>query len=119
MSIGTMASLTKDQIDSIFEEADHQVDYVIGLYREVIPGWEQIHRLSGYPRVSKKTSTYIYRKVQEFDEEHHPNCLPGGLWMNKGFSTDKELEDWMVDLSEVEVVEQTERQSQLFEEDEA
>jgi hypothetical protein len=37
--------------------------------------------------VGKEAELYILRKFMEFDRKRHPGVMNGGLWMNKGFST--------------------------------
>lgn len=98
--------LTCERIDKIFAEAEHQADYVRGLYREVIPDWDSVEKVHGWPSISERTSRYIYSKATAFDKEHHPGCLPGGAWMNSGFSGHdvEDLEDWTARLEGVEVV---------------
>ena len=91
-------TISKKQVDKIFENAKHQQDYVIDLYRLVFRDWEQIESIEGHPKVSRKTSEYIFEKAKSFDKKHH-DCLAGGLWFSMGFSTcDKGVKDWEVDL---------------------
>lgn len=37
----------------------------------------------------------------EFDRRRHPDVIPGGLWLNKGFSSDESVPKGYVDLSGV------------------
>lgn len=84
--------LEKQEIDEIFEKANHQAEIVLALYHKVHPDLDKIQRLEGYPRVSRELSTYLFEKFIEFDRKNHPDVMAGGMWMNKGFSTDESLE---------------------------
>ena len=89
--------LTQEAIDKVFAEATHQLDYVIGLYKLSYPViWDQIKRVNNWPKVSKGTAEYVYKKAIAFDKEHHPKVFAGGAWLNNGFSTDEGLKDWHV-----------------------
>ena len=92
-----MEKLLKEQIDEIFEQAKHQVDAALALYRIAFPDWDNIKSLDGHPQVSKYTGTYIFDKFIAFDKEHHPEVVNGGLWMNKGFGSNTPVDkDWRV-----------------------
>jgi hypothetical protein len=91
--------LTQEAIDTVFAEAGHQLDYVLGLYRLAYPTiWGKVRSVVGWPKVSKITSEYIYGKAIEFDKKHHPKVFAGGAWLNSGFSTptDEGIKDWTV-----------------------
>jgi hypothetical protein len=79
--------LNKQQIDAIFETSNHQSEVCDALYRLAFPGWDELQAVEGWPGIGKEAGFYILRKFMKFDRKHHPNVLPGGLWMNKGFST--------------------------------
>src|SRR5210317_1462711 len=89
-------NLPKKVIDEIFERSSnsaipHQADVIVELYRLVIPVWDEVKKIDGWPIVTKKTSEYLFRKFMDFDDKHHPTVLRGGLWMNNGFSSNMEL----------------------------
>lgn len=89
--------LPKDVIDKIFEEAEHQSDYVIALYKIAYPSlWDMISKVNGWPRVSIATHEYLFQKAIAFDIVHHPRVQAGGAWMNNGFGSEKEMKDWIV-----------------------
>lgn len=96
-----LVSLPKGAIDQVFEEATHQSDYLTGLYRLVIPEWDTVHKVEGYPAVNRKTWKHICRKAMAFDKEHHPQVVAGGAWINKGFSARETVPEWYADLSSV------------------
>lgn len=79
-------TLDKKRIDEIFEQHDHQADVLIAIYREVYPNWNEIESLTGYVSISQEGWKHICQKFIEFDQEHHPDVLAGGLWMSNGFS---------------------------------
>ena len=84
--------LEKETIDEIFEKGNSQYEVFLALYHEVHPKFDKVKKLKGYPRVGKELHTYLFQKFIDFDKENHPGVLPGGLWLNKGFSLDESLE---------------------------
>jgi hypothetical protein len=93
----------KKQIDSIFETSTHQSQVVVEIYKIFFPDWDKIQKISGFPKAGEKLSRYIWDKFIQFDKTNHPNVMAGGLWMNCGFGSSEELEDWQVDISTCEV----------------
>lgn len=89
-------NITKGQIDRIFEEAKHQSDYVIGLYRLAHADFDQIEKFDSAPRASEMLNDYVFKKAIPFDSKHHPTTMAGGAWMNFGFGTDTNLEGFTV-----------------------
>lgn len=72
--------LLKSVIDGIFEDAKHQADYVLALYKHVVPEWDDVEDVQGYPAVNNKLASYIMQKAMEFDRLHHPEVMNGGLY---------------------------------------
>lgn len=99
-----MKDLPKERIDEIFDGAESQSDYVLGLYKEVIDDWDSVVQLGHWPEVSENTSLYLFEKAQNWDDEHNVDALSGGLWMNNGFSTNEDLPDWKASLDNVEII---------------
>ena len=94
-------TLTKEQIDKIFDEATHQADYVLGLYKSVVKEWDQIQDMNQFPYCHPKLNEYLFDKAIKFDRQHHPNVISGGAWMNNGFGgaeikNDLTLGEWDV-----------------------
>lgn len=79
--------VTGDQVRAIFQEAEEQSDYALGLYRLAFPDWDKIKTVKGWPKVSKKFNVFIFGLAIEFDQKHHPDVFNGGMWMNKGFGS--------------------------------
>lgn len=97
-------TITTDQIKAIFEEAEHQSDYAIGIYKLAFPDWDEIKEVKGWPRISVNMNKFIFSLAIDFDKKHHPKVQCGGLWMNKGFGSDSEIDWGIVDLSNCEVI---------------
>jgi len=95
--------LTSVQIDQAFEGKKNQHDVLLEIYKLVYRDWNSIERICGYPTVGKALSDYIWERFRSFDEYYHPDVIKGGLWLNKGFSTNEKLNAWKVDLSTAEV----------------
>lgn len=96
--------ISGEEIDHIFASATHQFDYVVGLYKRLFPDWDAIELIDGYPACNDAFWKRISLKAQKFDEIHHPKVLPGGAWMNKGFTIEDDVPDWHVDRSTCEVI---------------
>lgn len=100
-----MKKLTKETIDKVFEQFDHQTDVCIGIYKLVFPNWDNIEKVDGWPSISKNTNEYIMRKFISFDRIHHPDVIKGGIWLNYGFSSlNNNVPDWMVDDENVNII---------------
>jgi hypothetical protein len=84
----------KATITEVFQKHAHQRDVIVALYQLVIPNWHRIDRLSGHPQVGEELWLFICRLFQEFDRKHHPQCLPGGAWLNWGWAGSMELPPW-------------------------
>ena len=95
--------LSKATIDTIFEMANEQGDYCLSLYSYVIPNWDGVISVKGYPKISPETGEYIFSKAIAYDKEHHPDVIAGGLWLNYGFDIDKNVEPWTVQYDEDDV----------------
>ena len=105
-------TITLEQVDAIFESAEVQGDYVFGLYKLVLPEWDDIKSVDGYPRVNHTTGMYIREKAMEWDKadiaaslEADPSYRPymaGAQWgLNVGWSENNDMPDWVVDMSKV------------------
>ena len=92
----TNVNTLKEYIESIFNRHDHQEDVLIELYKLMLPEWERILKVIGYPEVGNELWRYVCRLFQEFDHKHHPDSMPGGMWMNTGFSANSKLSPWEV-----------------------
>lgn len=100
------------QVKQIFDQALSQADYILGLMRILHPDFDQIQRLNANPVCSKDTWTRICEYAQAVDARI--NCsrsmlqqlLPGGAWMNYGFSArgGEELPLWgVIPVSETDI----------------
>jgi len=68
-------------------DSDHQSKLIEGIYAMALPvPWDQIEKVKGYPRANEKTCRALMVVCFNFDIKHHANVLPGGAWMNSGFS---------------------------------
>jgi hypothetical protein len=99
--------LDAKQVQDLFAAAHDQWEPLFGLYRMVYPDWEQIAHVDGFPKCSEKTWEQIAKWFMAFDQVHHPDVIPGGCWFNHGFSSEKEMGDWLVEPCPVTYKEQT------------
>jgi len=97
-----METLTKKKIDEIFEQAEEQYEYALALYKVAFSDFDAIKAMSGHPRISVETGKYLFDKAIAFDKEKHPDIIAGGLWLNKGFSSNDDVPDWKIDISLVQ-----------------
>lgn len=95
--------INKEEILKIFEEEDHQIKILIKLYKLIYPNWNEISQVKGFPKTSKEVNLFLFDQFIQFDKKNHPNVLNGGLWMDKGFSSDENLQGWIVLPAEVEL----------------
>jgi len=93
--------LDEQKIIELFKNEIHSADIVVAIYKMVFPNWDDIKTIEGWPTISPNTSRKLFSMFMTFDIKHHPDVIPGGAWMNKGFSVlrGENLIDWMVDLS--------------------
>jgi len=88
-------TLTQDQIDEIFDSAETQADYIIGLHKAALAAhnidWDDIKQLDGYVRISPEGGAYLFDRAIRWDRRHCPGLLAGGGWLNRGFSSDQGL----------------------------
>lgn len=94
--------LKKEEVERIFAEAKDQGEYMVALYKLVIPNWDDVISIDGWPSCNGLTWKAICRLAMEHDEKH-TSAMPGGCWMNKGFSTSHgvNLKDWEVSMEGV------------------
>ena len=82
----------------IFEKAEHQERALIELYRMVIPDWDRLERLEGFPVVGQEMWKYICQLFIDLDQRLHPEIFNGGLWINAGFSCSGDLGPWEISM---------------------
>jgi len=92
--------MKKNDIDLLFETSKHQIDIALALYRIAFKNFDDIKTIDGHPVVSRETNEYLFESFINFDKKNHPEAMPGGLWMNKGFGTsEKPLKFGEIDTS--------------------
>lgn len=94
--IDKFVTLDHQEFIDYLKTIDNQYNALMYLYHLIIPDTSKIFKLNGFPSVNDKTSTFIFKQMIDFDKIHHKNVLPGGLWMNNGFSTDNTLPDGII-----------------------
>lgn len=93
--------ITKEQVDEIFKTARDQ-NYIVELYKLVIPEWDSVVAVNGYPKVNKTTALYLIEKAIAHDKKYTPQVMAGANWgLNLGWSEDDSLEDWEVSMDGV------------------
>lgn len=92
------------RLQMIFEQAEHQEAALIGLYKMLIPDWDRIERLEGYPVVGREMWQYIANLFIHYDQEHHKQVFNGGLCVNTGFSSSGDLGPWEISFDQCRVI---------------
>ena len=100
----TNTQALKAYIQSIFSNHDHQKFVMVDLYRLVLPDWDNIQKVEGYPEAGRELSIFISEQFMQFDRKHHSDCMPGGDWMNTGFSVNSNLGSWEISLKNCRVI---------------
>jgi len=94
----------KDHIKAIFARHEHQSDALIGIYKMVLPDWDRIEAIEGFPEAGNNLWTFICRQFIEFDQKYHPDVFNGGIWMNNGFSSNRHLGPWEISFENCKVI---------------
>ena len=94
----------KEYIRAIFDKYQHQEEVLIDLYKMVLPDWGHIKKVNGFPVAGNDLWMFICQCFQDFDRRNHPNVIPGGAWMNCGFSVNHELSPWEIGFKNCSVV---------------
>ncbi len=92
------------RLQEVFEKADHQNSALIGIYKLIVPDWDRIDRLEGFPEVGQDMWRYICNLFIDFDQRYHPDVFNGGIWINNGFSSSDELGPWEISLDRCNVI---------------
>ncbi len=100
----------KEHIKAIFDKYQHQEEVLIDLYKMVLPDWDQIDKVEGFPAAGYDLWQFICLCFQNFDRRNHPDVMPGGAWMNSGFSVNRELSPWEIGFKKCSVVYKDERE---------
>lgn len=66
--------------------ASHQAEFLVSLYRMAYSDFDTRPSPLDYPICSKATWQAICEIAMKIDRRLHPNALPGGLWLNSGFT---------------------------------
>ena len=98
-----MIKIDMKEIENLFDKHDNQYEVLIDIYRVAFPDWDDIHEIAGSPTVSTKTWQDICALFIDFDKEHHPTVLAGGIFLNRGFDSRPDMEDGMIDVSSLNV----------------
>jgi hypothetical protein len=112
--VETTVTITEAQVDEVFANAETQQDYCYGLYALVIPEWDDIKGVSGYPAINHATQIAILEKAKAWDladiaakkqaDPGYPGYMAGGQWgMNVGWSNNDAMPDWVVDMTSVQL----------------
>lgn len=98
--------LTQEKIEELGKGVDHQVEFVLNLYRYAFGNevWDAMTELDGYPVLGDETWKAVCEVAIRIDKALHPDVMAGGLWMNKGFSCDSDLEEWTIGFARVKSV---------------
>src|SRR5687768_8356443 len=103
----TTVILDHEKVKALFEVPDTtQAEIIVGIFKMIYPDWNEIETLLDYCTCNERTNQYLfsmfiaYDKAQNAKRDIRDEVMPGGAWMNYGFSNlDPEaskLKDWHV-----------------------
>jgi hypothetical protein len=92
----TLRTYIEKIFDKHSEEQNHQDQVLVDIYKMVLPEWDDIKLVHGYPKVGSGLWKFICGCFQDFDSKYHPHVMHGGIWVNTGFSADRELGPWEI-----------------------
>jgi hypothetical protein len=97
------STLNDEQVNALFSSYSKECDVLLGLFRLAIPNWDQVeYVLEGKPHIGESGWHTIYGLFRNFNENHPgENIFPGGIWLSMGFSIDRTLGAWEIDISEM------------------
>lgn len=93
----------REYFEELAKTIEHQADFLLAFYRKLYPDWDNITQMEGWPSISEDLSKFMFRLARDIDQRLHPEVYPGGLWMNKGPSIDRNLADDEIDLSTAKI----------------
>ncbi len=98
----------KKIVDDAYEKSEDSTVFLLNLYKEAFGKdlWDKIEKLVGFPKAGKELSEYIFLKMIEKDKEVDSNNFTGGIWLNSGFSTERELDPWELILCDYTLLEE-------------
>jgi hypothetical protein len=89
----------KAAIDQIFESTKSQGEALELVYKLVLPDWDCIRTLNGHPIAGSELWAFVCKKFMDHDRTCHAEYMPGGAWINSGFSCDRGLPPWDISFS--------------------
>lgn len=98
--------LDEEQVRVLFASCTKECDVLLGLYGLAIPEWDRVEFITeGKPCIGEAAWHAIYDLFKKFNEDHPgENLFPGGLWLGQGFSIDKSLGPWEIDISGMKIL---------------
>lgn len=95
-------TVTKEQVDEVFENATEPGDYIVGIVKLAVPEdeWDRAESID-LMKVGKAVHKHMFDKAIEFDKFYkqkkgQDTYLTGGYMLNYGPSVDESLGDWEV-----------------------
>jgi len=83
-------------INDIFKKNNDHTQVLKDIYKLFIPYFDKVKEVVVSPHCGKEIWKYLSKKFIEFDEINHPNLYKGFIWIDQGFSLNKNLDDWEV-----------------------
>lgn len=98
--------LDRETVTQAILTAESETKAVELIFRMVYPQFDEIKSVDGYPKCNANTWKAICRPMQELterlnkDRRYDRQVMPGGAWLNYGFSAqqanEQQLKDWEV-----------------------
>jgi len=96
------STLREEQVKALFSSSSKECDVLIGLLKLAISHWDKVEYILGGQAAHRgRRMAYNLRPLLRFQRKSSQEraCSPGGLWLSMGFSVDKNLGPWEVDIS--------------------
>ena len=93
--------LDRAAVEAAISGAAFESDAVVAVFRMVYPNFDDIERVDGFPKCNTKTWKAICIMTCELtnklnkDRRYDKQVMPGGAWINWGFSSGRTDEDPM------------------------
>jgi hypothetical protein len=90
-----ITKLTREQVALVIKTTADTVEAIDTLYRLVVPNYDNLLTVKN-PQANRATNEAICQMIIDRDKELNVKHMKGGNWLNYGFCTVKDLEDWEV-----------------------
>lgn len=96
--INDSITITPETIDDLFSHLPPEPGaYILPLFNLLLPPdtrYQDIAQFTDYPHAGDALFHYLWDKIVTWDKAHTFDHIPGGYWLNYGWSIDTSLPPW-------------------------